>query len=209
ADAAPTPKASACCRIRSARRSRTSAGRILLSRSPRIARHPAGKTTAAATTGPASGPRPASSTPTRSSFPAQALRPRFSEGRRGLGSALLLPPNACGLTAQRAQVVQLGAADSAAAHELHRRDRRAMHREEALHAHTGRDLPHGEVLADATTALGDDQPLECLEPFLIALANPYHHPDRVSRIERRNVRAQALTGHLCQSLHRRILQVKN
>ncbi len=45
--------------------------------------HPGGNTTAAATTGPASGPRPASSTPTRSCSPAQATRSRRERRAQG------------------------------------------------------------------------------------------------------------------------------
>src|SRR6476646_3004508 len=131
-DAAPTPYPSARERIRSASTRRTRAGRILLSRNPRTARQPAGNTTAAATTGPASGPRPASSTPTSSVASAQAARSRWSEGRGGTGSALALLPDARGLAAQRAQVVELGPAHPAAAHQLDRGDGRAVHGEQAL-----------------------------------------------------------------------------
>src|SRR6478609_321179 len=187
--------------MRSASTRRTRAGRILLSRRPRRARHSGGKTTAAATTGPASGPRPASSTPTRSVSSAQAARSRWSEGQRGTCSALALLPDARGLAAQRAQVVELGPADPASAHHLHRGDSRAVNREEPLDPDTGRDLPDGEILADPAAPLGDDQALEGLQPLLIALADADHDPDGISRLECRNVRAQALTGHLCQSLH--------
>src|SRR5256885_1653869 len=155
-------------RIRSARTSRMRAGSSLLSRSPRTARQPAGNTTAAATTGPASGPRPASSTPTRSASSAQAARSRWSEGRGGTGSALALLPDARGLAAQRAQIVELGAADAAAAHQLERGDRWAVDREHALDADARRDLPDREVLADPAAALGDDEALEGLEPLRVA-----------------------------------------
>src|SRR5690349_9887103 len=170
-EAAPTPKPSARERTCSASLSRMRAGRILLSRRPRTARHPAGNATAAATTGPASGPRPASSTPTRSASSAQAARSRFSEGRGGTGSALALLPDARGLAAQRAEVVELGPAHPAAAHQLHRGDRRAVHGEQPLDADAGRHLPDREVLADAAAPLGDDQTLEGLEPLLVALAD--------------------------------------
>src|SRR2546427_1125003 len=161
-EAAPTPNARARARIRTARARRTTGGRILLSRRPRTARQSVGKTTAAATTGPASGPRPASSTPTRSVSSAQAARSRWSEGRRGIGSALALLPDARGLAAQRAQIVELGAADAAAAHQLERGDRWAVDRGHALDADARRDLPDREVLADPAAALGDDEALEGL-----------------------------------------------
>src|SRR6185369_3899274 len=121
-----------------------------------------------------------------------------------LALALLL--DARGLAAQRTEIVELGAANPAAAHQLERRDRGAVDGEHPLDADAGRHLPDGEVLADAAAPLGDDDALERLEPFLVALANADHDLDGVARLECRNVRAQALTGHFCQPLHRRILR---
>jgi hypothetical protein len=158
---------------------------------------------AAATTGPARGPRPASSTPTSSSSSAQASRSRFSEGRTAIGSALALFPDPGRLAAQRPEVVELGATHPAAAHHLDGRDGRTVQGEEPLDADTGGDLPHGEHLADPTAPPGDYQTLERLEPLLVALANADHDADGVTGVECRNVRAQALTGHLCQPFHGR------
>ena len=86
--AAPTATATARSRILTANFSRCSAVSTFESSSPRIGFAPIGNTTAAATTGPASGPRPTSS------IPATILRPshhnaasRFSDGRRCLTSA--------------------------------------------------------------------------------------------------------------------------
>ena len=62
-DAAPSAQASAFSRILTARRLRSAAVSILESSTPRIARMSGGMITAHATTGPASGPRPTSSTP--------------------------------------------------------------------------------------------------------------------------------------------------
>src|SRR3954467_13604383 len=181
------------------------AGRILLSRSPRTAVQPMGNTTAAATTGPARGPQPASSTPTRRSSSAQTARSRTRVGRGAMRSALALLPDSGGLAAQRAEVIQLRAAHPSPANQLDRGDRGAVDREEALDSHTRRDLADRKGLADAATPLGDDDPLERLKTLLVALADANHDPDRISRIECRNVRAQALTGHFCQSFHGRIL----
>src|SRR3954468_641590 len=192
-------------RTRSARRARTEAGRILLSRSPRTALQPMGNTTAAATTGPARGPRPASSTPTRRCSSAQTARSRTSVGRGAMRSALALLPDSGGLAAQRAQVIQLRAAHPSPANQLDRGDRGAVDREEALDSHTRRDLADRKGLADAATPFRDDQPLERLKTLLVTLADPNHDPDGVSRIECRNVRAQALTGHFCQSFHGPVL----
>src|SRR3954466_11928364 len=205
-------------RTRSASRALTEAGRILLSRSPRRALQPIGNTTAAATTGPARGPRPASSTPTRRGSSAQHARPRTPVGRgalpprpgTGVGrgampSALALLPDSGGLAAQRAQVIQLRAAHPSPANQLDRGDRGAVDREEALDSPTRRDLADRKGLADAATPFGDDQPLERLKALLVTLADANHDPNGVSRIECRNVRAQALTGHFCQSFHGPVL----
>src|SRR6476661_5050910 len=198
------PNASARRRIFSASRARTEGGRILLSRRPRTAEQPGGKTTAAATTGPARGPRPTSSTPTRSCSSAQTARSRASVGRGAISSALALLPDAGRLATQRAQIVQLGAAHPSPANQLDRGDRGTVHRKEALYPHTRGDLADGEHLADPAAPLGDDHPFERLQPFLVTLANPDHDAHRVSGIEWRNVRAQALTGKFCQSFHGRI-----
>src|SRR6185503_9504536 len=192
-------------RTRSARRALTEAGRILLSRSPRTALQPMGKTTAAATTGPARGPRPASSTPTRRCSSAQTARSRTRVGRGARRSALSLLPDSGGLAAQRAELLQLRAPHPSPAKQLEPGNRGAVDREEALDSYTRRDLADREGLADAATPFGDDQPLERLKTLLVTLADANHDPDGVSRIECRNVRAQALTGHFCQSFHRPIL----
>src|SRR3954466_14084276 len=199
----------ACRRTRSANRALIEAGRFLLPGSPRTALKPIGNTTAAATTGPARGPRPASSTPTRRCSSAQTARSRTSVGRGAMRSALALLPDSGGLAAQRAQVVQLRAAHPSPANQLDRGDRGAVDREEALDSHTRRDLADRKGLADAATPFSDDQPFERLKALLVTLADANHDPDRVSRIECRNVRAQALTGHFCQSFHGPILPLSS
>src|SRR3990170_4624920 len=153
AEAAPIPKATTRPRIRSARRTRLLAGRILLSRSPRTQEQPVGKTTAAATTGPASGPRPASSTPTRRCSSAQTARSRASVGRGAISSGLALLPDPGGLAAQRAQIVQLGAAHPSPADQIDRGDRGTVYRKEALHPHTRGDLADREGLVDPAAPL--------------------------------------------------------
>src|SRR5918998_408806 len=175
------PKATTRPRIFSARRARLLAGRILLSRRPLTQEQPGGKTTAAATTGPARGPRPASSTPTRRCSWAQTARSRASVGRGAIRSALALLPDPGGLSAQRAQVIQLCAAHPAPAHQIDRRDGGAVHGEETLDPNTRGDLPNGEGLADPTSALGDHHAFKRLETLLVSLADSNHDPDGVSR----------------------------
>src|SRR4051812_48640589 len=119
-------------RIRSARRARMEAGRILLSRRPRTAEQPRGNTTAAATTGPARGPRPTSSTPTRRSSSAQTARSRVSVGRGAIRLALALLPDSGGLAAQGAKVIQLGAPHPSPADQIDRGDGGTVQWEESL-----------------------------------------------------------------------------
>jgi len=69
----PTPTARACVWIRWKRTSRSAGRRSFESASP-LMRRSGAMTTAAATTGPASGPRPASSTPATSETPVRQAR---------------------------------------------------------------------------------------------------------------------------------------
>src|SRR5207237_8071918 len=100
--------------------------------------------------------------------------------------------------------VQLGAAHPSPAYQLDRGDRGTVHRKEALYPDPRGDLADRKGLADSAAPLGDDHALERLKPLLVAFTNPDHDPDGISRIECRNVRAQALTGHLCPPFHGRI-----
>src|SRR3954468_324034 len=94
------------------------------------------------------------------------------------------------LTAQSAEVVQLGPAYVAAGHDLDAVDDRSVHRERPLHANAEADLANGERLAHAATLAADDHTLEVLHAGPGAL----HHADtdikRVARSEGRDVVAQ-------------------
>src|ERR1043166_660163 len=208
-DAAPSPMRMAPARIRRARRSRRSIGRTFLSRTPGMRRIPGGKTTAAATTGPASGPRPTSSIPTSSRCSAQAIFSRLRVGRGGAagltGLLLFLLPDPRALARERVEIVEVGAAHPAPAHPLDRADRRAVQRENPLYADAGRELAHREGLVHTATPPADDHAFERLEALLIALANPDDHVHGVTGRKLRVVRPQALTGDCLHSLHGRLL----
>src|SRR5262249_52351903 len=124
----------------------------------------------------------------RRPLPSQRRQP---EGRHR--SALALLPNPGGFPGKPPQIIKLGAAHPAPTYQLDRRDRRAVERKDALDSDTGGHFADGEVLADAATSLGYDQALERLEPLFIALFHPHHDPDSVPRLERGDVRAQALS----------------
>src|SRR5690606_36230518 len=166
-----------------------------------------GRITAAAWTGPASGPRPASSTPARSSRPrSQKLCSRarscFSRrrSRRRLAprrvrpmrpragvSALALLADPGRLAPQAAQVVELRAANPPAPQQLDRIDRRRVDREDPLDADPARDLAHGEALADPRPTAADAHALEGLDPLLLPLAHAHAPADRVAGTELRQV----------------------
>src|SRR5690606_12805658 len=155
-----------------------------------------GRITAAARTGPASGPRPASSMPATSSMPrSQKLcsRARSRSGRRRSpwrrvprrvrpmrprrGASALAPLLDPGRLAapQTTQVVQLRPTDPTAPHHLDRLDRRRVQREDPLDADAARDLAHGEALADPCPAAADAHPLEGLDPLLVTLTHAHVH----------------------------------
>src|SRR5881396_1552502 len=128
-DAAPMPTAIAFAKIFFASRSRALAVSCLESSTPASARLSGGMTTAQATTGPARGPRPTSSTPaingpwtrrsSRSTGRQRIRRPAFdllfrrSRGRHDDAAALLFL-DARRLAGQVAQIIQLGATDASA-----------------------------------------------------------------------------------------------
>src|SRR5215211_1011287 len=93
----------------------------------------------------------------------RGFRPRFSRSRdwkRALlgGSRRVAALSALGdtgrLTATVAQVVQLGATDGAAAHDLDGLDVRRIDREHALDAFAVGDLADREALVEAATRTG-------------------------------------------------------
>src|SRR5215475_12850447 len=124
-------------------------------------------------------------------------------GRRGF--APLADPG--GLAAQVAEVVQLGATDPAAGHDLDLVDGRGVHREGPLHADAVADLADGEGLACPAALAADHHALENLDPGPVALLDPDVHLQRVARPEARyvgaNLRLLELGNrgvHRCSSL---------
>src|SRR5262245_15635878 len=122
---------------------------VLLSRTPGTGTTQAGNTTAAATTGPARGPRPTSSTPMRRRRRDQAASSRLRLGRgcaTAAMSAVFLFPDPGGFAAHLAEVIELRATNSSFADDFDRREGRAVHREDALDADAGRHFPDPEGL---------------------------------------------------------------
>src|SRR5215207_2150317 len=113
------------------------------------------------------------------------------EPNRGVGStrpselAPLL--DLCGLAAQVAQVVELGAAYVTARHDLDGLEDRRVEREGPLDADAEGDLADGEGAADAGSVDPDDDALEDLDAGAVALDDLDVHLDGVTGAEGRDV----------------------
>src|SRR5262249_58127708 len=83
------------------------------------------------------------------------------------------------------EVVELGAADLAAAHHVHLADDRGVHREDPLHADAVGDLADGEGPAGASALHRDHHPLEDLDAVLLPLLDLDVHLHRVADTELR------------------------
>src|SRR5206468_2964111 len=109
-------------------------------------------------------------------LPATAVLKLLSFRRLGLGTlaagdvALDRPAlgDASGLTRAAAQIVELGTADVAAAHDLDMVDDRRIEREHALDALAEADLADGEAGADALIGASDAHALEILDAGAVA-----------------------------------------
>ncbi|EGJ74459.1 putative signal peptidase I [Streptomyces sp. Tu6071] len=119
-------------------------------------------------------------------------------------SALALLLDLRGLAAQLTEVVELGATDVTARHQLDLLDDRGVHGEGALHADGEGDLADREGLADARALAADDNALELLHTRAVALDDAHVDVDGVAGAERREVAAQRRgvdgveqVGHVC------------
>src|SRR5689334_454419 len=92
-----------------------------------------------------------------------------------------------GLAAQVAQVVELGAADVTAGHDLDLLEDRGVQREGALDTDAEGDLPDGEAATDARALDPDHDALELLDAGARALDDLHVDVDRVAGAELREV----------------------
>src|SRR5262245_10710814 len=155
--------------------------------------------TAAATTGPARGPRPASSTPATRTTPVRQAWASKRYGAVGGGVTgrafdLLLAQcrgdlpdplltHAGGLTGQLPQIVELRAPHAAPPHDVHPLDARRVQGERALHTHPVGDAAHREGRLGSLSPPPDHHAFEDLGPLLLALHDFDVHADRVPGIE--------------------------
>src|SRR5512138_2821170 len=180
----PTPTATAFWRIRTAASSRSAAVITFESRTPRIFT-PAGSATQAATTGPARGPRPASSMPARRS----PQRERYSSSKRvnplrAIASVLLLPfLHLRRLALETTAIEQLRATHLALPGQFDLRDGRRVERERPLDADSAGDLPHGEARAHAAPPDVRHDAEEDLRALLLPLDDAHVHLHRVAGAE--------------------------
>src|SRR3990172_7495762 len=213
--ARPTEKESAPEVITRKARSLAPGERALESRMP-SGGNPGGSTTAAATTGPASGPRPASSTPAtvrntlaraRASKPSKillvALRLLRGRGvRRLLPDPVPLLPDPGLLPGDLPEEEELRPADVALLLDLDLLDPRGVQREGPLDPHAVGFLPDLEGGGDRVAVESDHDPLEVLDPLLLPFPDPEVHAHRVPRLELRAIAAQLRTLQFLEELHR-------
>src|SRR5438876_3619963 len=151
----------------------------------------AGKTTAAATTGPARGPRPASSRPAMHRYPASCAALSMDKKapceitRRAMGSLLLDLPQASLLdagcpTSQLPQIKQLGAPHLAAPHHLNGIQFGGVQGKNALHPYPIRHFTDGEGASPSTPTNGNNHAFKSLHTLAVALHEPDLHADRIA-----------------------------
>src|SRR5512134_883358 len=231
--AAATAYAEESAAITANSRSRRAGERVLESRMAGFS-YPGGRITAAAITGPASGPLPASSTPAGERYPRSrasfskptygtalllrgGLGRRFGRGafRRALGGdddPLLGEPvlplaDARLLPGHLAEVEQLRPADVALLLHLDLLEEGGVDRIGALHADAVRLLADLEGGGDAVPVEPDDDPLEILDALLLSLLDPGKDADGVPHVELREVLAKMRGFDILQKRHGHVLSI--
>src|SRR5438874_8990532 len=178
-----------------------------------------GRMTSAATTWPASDPRPTSSMPAMCWYPARrssrswrmwASRGRFARcGRRPLGlpgtvrsstgSGRAALAEGGGLADAGSQEGQLLASSDAVTDHLDLVDAGSVDHERSLHADAAGDPAHRDRLVEAAAAHAHDGSLEDLDPFTFSIDHLVRNTNRVDgcarwHVDQRMVRLQLLDG---------------
>src|SRR5712691_2468507 len=177
-----------------------------------------GRITAAATTGPASDPRPTSSMPAIRRYPARrssrswrmwASRARCRGFERvpgerevatgsDLRSALA---ERCGLANAVAEEGELCSPGDAMADDLDLVDPRCVDHERALDADAARNASHGDRPIEAPAAHPHDRPLEDLNPLAASLHHLHRHAHGVACRDLRQVGSELLALELLDGVH--------
>src|SRR5688572_15274586 len=111
-----------------------------------------------------------------------------SRGRNRHAHLLFL--DARRLSGELTQVVELGPADPAPAHDDNIADHRAVHGEYPLDAHSVGDLTNRESLADPAAPTRDAHSFECLDALFVAFLDPHVHSQCIARTEGWQIAAQ-------------------
>src|SRR5271170_6485486 len=109
----------------------------------------------------------------------------------GLMGVILPLGDARRLAAAAAQIIELGAANLAAAHHLDRVDHRRIQRKHALDALAVRNLAHGEVLVEARAGAADADALVGLHAGALAFDDLDVDHDSIARLKFGNFLAGA------------------
>src|SRR5262245_31620903 len=117
-------------------------------------------------------------------------------------TVVLLLRDARGFAAAAAQIIELGAADLAAADDLDGIDHGRIERENALHALAVGNLAHGEILVEAGAGAADAHALIALDAGALALDHLDVHEQRVAGLKIGNFLAG---GKLCDLLFLELL----
>src|SRR4051794_21426742 len=118
-------------------------------------------------------------------------------GFRRLGAFIgLALDDACRLAAATAQIIELGAAHLAAAHDLDRVDHRRVEREHALDTLAIRDLADREALVDAAARARNANAFISLHAGALALNHLHVDDQRVARPEFRDFLVPGELGDL-------------
>src|SRR2546423_1183174 len=99
------------------------------------------------------------------------------------------------------QIVKLGSPHAATADDSDLRDDRAVQRENALDSNAVRDLADGKGRANATAPLGNANPFECLESFLVAFTHAHADAKRITGPERWDVVTEPLFLGFDEGVH--------
>src|SRR5437016_7704660 len=181
---------------------------------------------APATTGPAQGPRPASSTPATVAYPrpnacrSKTQRSRsafggfgrffgcFSVGGDAAGNGLTLLSDAGTLPNFPSEVIQFGSAHLAVPDQVDPVDARRVQQEAALNPDAVRDAANAEALLGGAPPATDHDAFEDLDPLAGALDHLGMHLHRVTRSQGRDIGPVSLglqqvddVGHGVQGYH--------
>src|SRR6185503_2813216 len=130
----------------------------------------------------------------------------FLAGSGSLGivavTARVALTDACGLTAQSTQVVELRASDATTLYEIDMVDDRRVQRENSFDADAETGFSHCDRFARAAMFAGDDDAFKSLQSlFGLGLFNPHVYTDRIAWLKLWNIITQLRLFNFVQSIH--------